>query len=363
MVTKTINPIHFEDLEPHRFEDLIRQLIYNFKDWSSLEATGKLGTDDGIDIRGFEKIQKRIEYLSEENEESEEIYDERLWFVQCKREKSITPTKIKRIIEESFISEVPEGYILAAACDFSKKTRDIFREEMQNYKIKEFYLWGKAELEDMLYQEKNDSILFTFFGYSIHLKQKNEVSSIRKMITIKGKLKSLIDGSDKKAGEGIVIKEIDDDGYLRSREDYFYIKENFFHNGILVVLGRYHAYVDSEKMEFDYDEKNKFYKPYNPRIENNKNIRSDDIEVPKDKVGFVEIFGLLPYDSILEIDKYGNYESDYKPIVIVKDKEIIYKKRRFILEKGEVDIYRRDYQDVRLYKRIDYFNKKRKNKK
>jgi len=39
--SRTLNPIHFEDLEPHRFEDLIRQLIYDYRDWTSLEATGR----------------------------------------------------------------------------------------------------------------------------------------------------------------------------------------------------------------------------------------------------------------------------------------------------------------------------------
>jgi hypothetical protein len=32
-ITRTFASIHFEDLEPHRFEDLIRQLIYDYKDW------------------------------------------------------------------------------------------------------------------------------------------------------------------------------------------------------------------------------------------------------------------------------------------------------------------------------------------
>ena len=41
-VTKTINPLHFEDLDPHRFEDLVRQHIYDFKNWRSLEPTGRL---------------------------------------------------------------------------------------------------------------------------------------------------------------------------------------------------------------------------------------------------------------------------------------------------------------------------------
>lgn len=29
--TKTIGPLHFEDLEPKRFEDLVRQLAYDFR--------------------------------------------------------------------------------------------------------------------------------------------------------------------------------------------------------------------------------------------------------------------------------------------------------------------------------------------
>ncbi len=53
-ISRTFNPLHFEDLEPHRFEDLIRQLIYDFKDWKSIKATGRLGSDDGIDIFAVE---------------------------------------------------------------------------------------------------------------------------------------------------------------------------------------------------------------------------------------------------------------------------------------------------------------------
>lgn len=50
-ITRTLGQIHFEDLELHRFEDLLRQLIYDYKDWQSIEATGCGGADDGYDIR------------------------------------------------------------------------------------------------------------------------------------------------------------------------------------------------------------------------------------------------------------------------------------------------------------------------
>ena len=49
---KTTNPLHFEDLEPHRFEDLIRQLAQDFRSWDKLEPTGRLGADDGTMLAG-----------------------------------------------------------------------------------------------------------------------------------------------------------------------------------------------------------------------------------------------------------------------------------------------------------------------
>jgi hypothetical protein len=52
-VSKTIGPLHFEDLEPKRFEDLVRQLAYDFRSWQTLEATGRAGSDDGFDARGI----------------------------------------------------------------------------------------------------------------------------------------------------------------------------------------------------------------------------------------------------------------------------------------------------------------------
>jgi hypothetical protein len=90
--TKTLNPLHFEALEPHRFEDLVRQLIYDFKDWQSIEATGQGGSDDGFDIRAREKNEVILNKEDEDNEEEvvgQHPMEGNLWMVQCKREKSI----------------------------------------------------------------------------------------------------------------------------------------------------------------------------------------------------------------------------------------------------------------------------------
>jgi hypothetical protein len=53
-VTRTTDPFPFGDLEPKCFEDLVRQLAYDFKPWRRLEATGKSGSDNGFDARGYE---------------------------------------------------------------------------------------------------------------------------------------------------------------------------------------------------------------------------------------------------------------------------------------------------------------------
>ncbi len=153
--TRTLNPLHFEDLEPHRFEDLVRQLIYDFRDWVSIEPTGRLGSDEGIDIRAIETLASTPNELDGEEPDEEEtaIKDSsnsaRLWLIQCKREKKIGPSKARAIVSSNLSNQepVPYGYILIASCDFSKATRDAFRAEVITHGVQEFHLWGKADLD------------------------------------------------------------------------------------------------------------------------------------------------------------------------------------------------------------------------
>ena len=112
--TKTLNPLHFEDLEPHRFEDLIRRLLYSFREWSDFEPTGRSGSDEGFDIRAWEKTEAVTNI--EEGEEGERLSAGNLWQIQSKREKSITPVKMRAIIRDGVNGESPpHGYILAAS--------------------------------------------------------------------------------------------------------------------------------------------------------------------------------------------------------------------------------------------------------
>jgi hypothetical protein len=86
-VTRTLNPLPFHDLDPRRFEDLIRQLAYDFRPWLRLEATGRAGSDDGFDVRGIEPGETQLVAIDpdDENSDTEDVVsaNERTWLIQC----------------------------------------------------------------------------------------------------------------------------------------------------------------------------------------------------------------------------------------------------------------------------------------
>lgn len=260
-VTRTYGQIHFEDLDPNRFEDLIRELIYDYKDWQNLEATGRSGNDEGFDIRAFEK---NISTSVTENSEGEEIEmanasEGNFWMIQCKREKEIGPKRIKEILGDVDKKTPPYGYILAASANFSKDSYDLFRAELQKLGVMEFHLWGKAELEDLLHQPKNDRILFTFFGISLVSKRKSRAAEIKSVVVNKNKIFRIL--GDFPGRKHILLRDSNDLNYPYKYEyDDFkkkprwkeYLVSEYHPLGLIASKYNFFAYIDHLKKEFDY---------------------------------------------------------------------------------------------------------------
>jgi|ERR1044072_1246593 hypothetical protein len=222
--SRTLNPLHFEDLEPHRFEDLVRQLIYEFRNWSSLEAVGRLGNDEGIDIRGTEQTLRRAPTTDDDEEgefEKENSSEQRIWIVQCKRERSVGPTKIGQIVSNnlSTLSQPPCGYMLVAACDFSKKTRDAFRDATLSAGVEEYVLWGKAEIEDQLFLPKNDHLLFAYFGISLQLRRRSIKTELHSKLALKRKLVKELGDIRQLSHKLVLIRDPRDKTYPEIDED------------------------------------------------------------------------------------------------------------------------------------------------
>lgn len=331
-VTKTLNPLHFEDLEPHRFEDLVRQLIYDLKSWRLLEPTGRMGSDDGYDARG----QEIVDFIETEEEtgtgeDKEEIsmpiQPDRLWQIQCKREKSITPQKIESYVKEMIKDDaVPYGVIFAAPCDFSKKTRDAFINKIREKGVQEFYLWGRADLEDLLFQPKNDYLLFAYFGISLQIRKRNQKSQIRNILSLKRKLIKNLGGiREHHHFKPVLVRDINDAHYPYSG-DIKNFKKNpswkvyyfsgFRHDGITVFIHRFYAYLDRKSGNWDFTNKVDLAKahehddPWN-KIEEKGNPNWEvysywSNKLQKDQQVYFEVERLIPFEKIIELDADGD---------------------------------------------------------
>jgi hypothetical protein len=265
-VTKTLGPLHFEDLEPHRFEDLVRELAYDFKDWQSIEATGRGGSDDGFDIRAYERVSAPER---EPEEEEPEVGDDvphpmegNLWMIQCKRETEIGPTKVGQIIDDGVkAGSPPYGYVLAAPANFSKKSFDVFREELRKRGVMEFYLWGRAALEDMLHLPKNDRVLFTFFGISLVTRRRSRATDVRAIVARKNKLMKIF--GEQPSHEPILVRDLKDAQYPDSSR-YKDFEDNtrwrthtvvdLDPRGLVLTVHEYFAYRDPSRGEWDMSE-------------------------------------------------------------------------------------------------------------
>jgi hypothetical protein len=216
--TRTIGPLHLEDLDPHRFEDLVRQLLYDFRDWRSLEATGRSGRDEGFDARGWEAIARTPIDAPNEPEEDEvvEFLDDRLWLIQCKREKNIGPKKLI-----GYLDDIPKeergnlyGVVFVAASEFSKAARDGFRTRTRELGLREAYLWGRAEIEDQLFQPKNDHLLFAYFGVSLQVRRRTLKMEVRARLAMKRKAKRLL-----ATYQPVLFRDATDERYPYLHED------------------------------------------------------------------------------------------------------------------------------------------------
>jgi hypothetical protein len=372
-ITRTYGPIHFEDLDPHRFEDLVRELIYDYKDWQSIEATGRSGSDEGFDVRAYERI---VEYYTDETdidtERERNIHpmDGNLWMIQCKREKEIGPTKISNIISDCIsIENPPYGYILVAPANFSKKSFDKFREELKNRGVMEFHLWGEAALEDMLHMPKFDRILFTFFGISLVTKKRNRSTEIRSIVATKNKLFKVFEEKSNELNE-ILFRDINDTNYPKENAYPDFSKNPrwlncYFrsHIGTFMMIDinlSCYAYVDIQKKEWDYFEAsdiniaNRNYTPEKfkeKRQQENKAVELWNL-LPQEKKKTIRIVGLIKYSDILVVDEKGDSINDMPHLYIdFNIKNGPFEKVVFSYNEGseEVPIEKEKYKRIKIF--------------
>lgn len=372
--TRTLNPLHFEDLEPHRFEDLVRQIIYDFRSWDKIEATGRLGGDGGVDILAIEKIEATPETKDEDDGDEEAGVELRPWIIQCKREKRLGPADLTRIVGEATENRRPYGLMVVVACDLSAKAREAFRAAAVARGIQEFALWGKAELEDLLFKPANDHLLFAYFGISLQLRKRSIKSELRSRLAIKRKLIRVLGDVGSQKFSPVLIRD------ARSPSEYPQISSvkafrkmpawryryfigHDYPDHLAFVLRRHKAWTNDDGSKWDALEKFDESWPGQPKLAYLPDEKNLDAErnlytqfwwgTPEHNRGWYSIVGLVHYDNILAVDEFGDsYNPGPHLIVDFETPQPPFSLTKIVLEVGSAYSKRRIDPDKKNRKKF-----------
>lgn len=339
---QTISQLHFEDLEPHRFEDLVRQLTYGFRDWVALEPLGRSGSDEGIDIRGIERVRGgRLDEAPTEEPGEDSTSEHRVWFIQCKREKVFGPANARAVAATAFAggSDVPFGFVLAAPCDLSKRTRDTLAAGLHAAGVREVFAWGRGDLEDMLFQPDNDHLLSAYFGVSIQIRRRRQVTELRSRLAKKREVYRAVGGLDHRGSTPVLIRDPAVSGYpFRDRVENFdddnppWLWTAFRHHSNpdtpALVFRRYHAWISADRKKFDFIELCSHVVPHRNGFEKAPQRDTEQCDrlwrffhnaIPEGERGWLEIVGWISLDDILLVDDLGDAFNEPPHILAMRD--------------------------------------------
>lgn len=300
-VTRTINPLHFSDLNPSRFEDLCLVLLSRITKWKELNHFGRSGNDSGIDIYGIESLNDR----------------EKSWFIQCKRYKKISKIDLDNIIN-SLGKSIPDKLLVIVSCDVSKTNYEYFKGKTKDIGIRESEIWTASTLEAKLYNEHKD-LLFVYFDLKTENKTPSKEAQIRYSIKMKKRMrKDLINHEFMKEhineavkdpmlqfiSNRVIIHSTEDEDYprcsdtIKGKTNSWYREHlyDFYHNGIEIWLGATLGF------KAIFDEKG-YWQPI-------LNFDDNRLKDTKYKVIYVKMIGRIPYYNIVDFKTSDEYYPD-----------------------------------------------------
>jgi hypothetical protein len=219
------------------------------------------------------------------------------------------------------------GVVVAASSTVSKKARDQFFLWCSDAGLKEAHLWGREELEDALFQPKNDHLLFAYFGISLKIRERSRSTQIRRRLALKRKAKRLLDS---RRGMPILLRNIDDDSYpclddvelLRRKALWrFFQYEELQALGLKVASGFHYAYLDPVSGDWDVafrvnrDAPDEYDDPWlgssrGQIMADEVALRALWLDFPEEKRAMAKVWGIIEYDMIIDIDELGDEHFD-----------------------------------------------------
>ncbi len=345
--SRTINQLHFEDLDPHRFEDLVRQLAYGFRDWVTLEALGRSGADDGVDIRGVESVRPaRLDAVTDvPDDDTDDALnaDHRVWFIQCKREKTFGPAKARLVAAAALAgaADPPHGFLLAVPTELSKKTRDTLVTELHTSGVREVEAWGRGDLEDLLFMPENDHLLFAYFGVSLQVRRRGQAAELRSRLARKRQVFRAVGGLDHRGWTAVLLRDPEEPGYpFRDRVECFdadnppwlwtAFRQHSNPDTLALTFRRHHAWISKDRKRYDFVDACSHVLPHRNGFDKVPE-RDEELcerlwrffhnEIPPDERGWFDVIGWIRLDDILLVDDLGDVFNEPPHILVRREHE------------------------------------------
>lgn len=335
-------PIGIDELDPLRFVDLVRQIVYGFRPWHQLEHTRVSVTEAGFAIRAVEAyLDPRKDHPVGSLDDAAELEPElRVWNVRCTTQGRIGPKTADEIAPELIEEgETPYGVVFAAPTSYSKETRGIFRGFLSEAGVREIHLWGPDELEDLLLRPENDQLLFTYAGTSLRVRRRRLATDLRRRQVIKGQLSQIFGRPhDPINTHGLLVRDPEELGYpfeddveSFSEDDPPWIVAEFGGwkepDYFPIVTKRFDAWFKKDEGIYDYypgcNDAARNYNIYQTQpdqeeIELCDRLRSYMRTIPEEERAYFELRGWIHFDDILLIDDIGDSYFDPPHVLVAR---------------------------------------------
>lgn len=145
-LSRTVQPVHFEDFDGHQFERLVFAYHLRSDKWRRLEWYGQSGSDLGRDIWGERSTGGSL-------------------CIQCVNRRTTSTTKIKRDLDKIVRAQsgIPDAVLVVCASTVSARLRDRIKEHAGKRGIALCDIWSGNEFEELLRRDAED-LLRRFIG-------------------------------------------------------------------------------------------------------------------------------------------------------------------------------------------------------
>jgi hypothetical protein len=189
----------------------------------------------------------------------------------------------------------------------------------------------------MLFQPKNDNLLFAYFGISLIVRRRSVRTQVRSKLSIKRKIVRHVGELNNIYHQDVLIRDSHDTSYpYKDRVKDFdknpkwwpYTFCGHYYDGIKLLTEKFFAYLADDRVHWDYvpdvndacDSENLWQNEKDSErfSEKRHRVNSYWLEIPKQNQAWFEFIRRIPYERIIDVDEDGDPEFPQHPHIYVE---------------------------------------------